>query len=67
MTYWIYKDKDGLWRRYLKPANDEKIAKCGEGYRNKIECEHAIDPVKARPMPLISTDIGIISAVRYFG
>ena len=26
MIYWIYKDKDGLWRWYLKSANDEKIA-----------------------------------------
>ncbi|MEP6913094.1 MAG: DUF1508 domain-containing protein [bacterium] len=47
MTYWIYKDKDGLWRWYLKSANDEKIAKCGEGYRNKIDCKHAIDLVKS--------------------
>jgi uncharacterized protein YegP (UPF0339 family) len=43
MIYWIYKDKDGLRRWCLKSANDEKIAKCGEGYRNKIECEQAID------------------------
>ena len=47
MIYWIYKDKDGLWRWYLKSANDEKIAKCGEGYRNKIDCKHAIDLVKS--------------------
>ncbi len=46
MIYWIYKDKDGLWRWYLKSANDEKIAECGEGYRDQIECKHAIDLVK---------------------
>jgi uncharacterized protein YegP (UPF0339 family) len=33
-----------LW--YLKSLNDEKIAKCGEGYRNKEECKHSIDLVK---------------------
>ena len=33
-----------LW--YLKLANDEKIAKCGDRYRNKIKCKDAIDLVK---------------------
>ena len=33
-----------LW--YLKLANDEKIAKSGDGYRNKIKCKDAIDLVK---------------------
>ncbi|MGI8835897.1 MAG: hypothetical protein ACR2H4_04575 [Pyrinomonadaceae bacterium] len=61
-----YKDNDGLWRRYLKSANDEKIANAARVTAKK-ECKHAIDPVKARPMPLISTDMGIISAARYFG
>lgn len=46
MIYWIYKDRDGLWRWYLKSANDEKIGKCGQGYRDQIECKHAIDLVK---------------------
>jgi uncharacterized protein YegP (UPF0339 family) len=33
-----------LW--YLKLANDEKIAKSGDGYRNKIKCKDAIHLVK---------------------
>ena len=36
MIYWIYKDRDGLWRWSFKSANDQKIAKCGQGYRDQI-------------------------------
>ncbi|MGI8835899.1 MAG: YegP family protein [Pyrinomonadaceae bacterium] len=55
MIYWIYKDKDGLWRLYLKSANDEKIAESGESYCNKIECKHAIDLVKGSADPQLTS------------
>jgi uncharacterized protein len=46
MNYWIYKDKAGEWRWYLKAANNRKLADSGEGYKNKQDCKDAIDLVK---------------------
>ena len=37
---------DGLWYWRLRAANHETIAH-GEGYRNKSDCQHAIDLVKS--------------------
>jgi len=42
----IYKDKAGEWRWNLKASNGEIIADCGQGYKNKSDCNHGIDLVK---------------------
>ena len=46
MTYWIYKDKAGEWRWYLKHDNGNKLADSGEGYKSKSDCEAGINLVK---------------------
>lgn len=46
MYYTIYRDSVGEWRWNLKAANHETIAH-GEGYKNKSDCEHAVDLVKS--------------------
>ncbi|MCH8343700.1 MAG: DUF1508 domain-containing protein [Planctomycetes bacterium] len=46
MKFNIYKDKVGEWRWRLRAANNEIIA-AGEGYKNKVDCLHAIDLVKS--------------------
>lgn len=46
MTYVIYKDAAGEYRWHLEAANGKKIANSGEGYKNKGDCQHAIDLVK---------------------
>jgi len=55
MYFEIYQEPTGLlgaslrsttqWRWRLKSANHEIIAS-GEGYNNKIDCQHAIDLLK---------------------
>lgn len=47
MKYELYKDKRGEWRWRLKARNGEQIACSGEGYKNKTDCIHAMDLVKA--------------------
>lgn len=47
MAYWIYVDRAGEWRWFLRAANGRKIADSGEGYVNKADCLHAIGLVKA--------------------
>lgn len=47
LRYFMWKDKADEWRWYLKAANEKKIAESGgDGYKNKKDCEHAIDLVK---------------------
>jgi uncharacterized protein YegP (UPF0339 family) len=41
------KDNAGEWRWNLKANNGEIIADSGEGYKNKGDCEHGIELVKA--------------------
>lgn len=46
MKYCIYKDAKGEWRWYLRAANGNKLADSGEGYKNRKDCENAIESVK---------------------
>jgi uncharacterized protein YegP (UPF0339 family) len=46
MHFELYKDAKGEWRWRLFAANGKQIANSGEGYKNKTDCEHAIDLVK---------------------
>jgi uncharacterized protein YegP (UPF0339 family) len=45
MYFEIYKREDGDWGFRLKGANHETIVP-SEGYKNRADCEHAIDLVK---------------------
>ena len=47
MEFQLYKDKADEWRWRLIAKNGKKIATSGEGYKNKADCAHAIDLVKA--------------------
>jgi len=47
MTFYIYKDRAGEWRWYLKASNGRKVADSGEGYNNKQDCLYGIDLVKS--------------------
>lgn len=46
MKYCTYKDNAGEWRWRFKSSNGNIIAVSGEGYKNKADCEAAIDLVK---------------------
>jgi uncharacterized protein YegP (UPF0339 family) len=48
-TYYAkYKDTNNQWRWYLASSgNHKKIANSGEGYYNEVDCDHAINLVKA--------------------
>jgi len=47
MYYWMYQDSEKVWRWALYVANNSRIADSSEGYRDKQECQNAIDRVKA--------------------
>ncbi len=34
----IYKDKADKWRWRLTAANNEKIGRSGQGYKNRVDC-----------------------------
>lgn len=42
----MFKDKAGEWRWRLKAANGKIIATPGEGYKNRQDCEQAVEAVK---------------------
>ncbi|MBJ7535829.1 DUF1508 domain-containing protein [Rhodomicrobium vannielii ATCC 17100] len=46
MYFTIWKDAAGEWRWRLQGANNEIIAS-GESYKNKADCEAAIDLVRS--------------------
>ena len=46
-AYLVFKDSSGEWRWHLRASNDRIIADSGEGYRNKQDCLHGIELVKA--------------------
>jgi uncharacterized protein YegP (UPF0339 family) len=46
MTFYIYKDRAGLWRWYLTAANNKKVADSAESYYNRQDCLHGIELVK---------------------
>lgn len=47
MKFELYKGKAGEWRWRLVVDNGNIIADSGEGYKNKSDCEHAINLVKS--------------------
>jgi uncharacterized protein YegP (UPF0339 family) len=47
MYYWMYQDSEKVWRWTLYVANNSRIADSSVGYRDKQECQNAIDRVKA--------------------
>jgi uncharacterized protein YegP (UPF0339 family) len=53
MTYYIYKDSQGLWRWYVAAANNKTIAVSSESYYNKQDCIHSIDLVKSSYSALV--------------
>lgn len=50
MNFYIYKDRIGEWRWYLKASNGLKIADSAEGYKAKESCLAGIALVKAANM-----------------
>ncbi|OLB20653.1 MAG: DUF1508 domain-containing protein [Acidobacteriales bacterium 13_2_20CM_55_8] len=47
MGFYMYKDKQGLWRWRLKAANNKIIADSGESYHHEDDCLAGINLVKA--------------------
>lgn len=41
-SYWKYKDDAGEWRWTYEAKNGETIAVSSEGYKNRADCERAI-------------------------
>ena len=46
-SFLIYKDDRGEYRWRYQASNAKTIADSGEGYKNKADCEHGIELVKA--------------------
>jgi uncharacterized protein YegP (UPF0339 family) len=44
LTY--YKDSANEWRWRIQAENNRIIADSGEGYKNRVDCEHAVDLLK---------------------
>jgi len=42
-SYWMYKDVRLEWRWTYQARNGEMIAVSSEGYKNRSDCEHAIN------------------------
>ena len=46
LTFETYKDQKAEHRWRLKSSNGQIIATSGQGYKDKRDCEHAIDVIK---------------------
>ena len=46
MTFVVYLDQKNEWRWRLLAANHRTIADSGEGYRNQMDCETAVDAIR---------------------
>ena len=42
MRFVLYRDPAGDWRWRLRALNGRMVADSGEGYRNRLDCRHAI-------------------------
>jgi uncharacterized protein len=42
----VFKDARGEFRWRFQADNNKIVASSGEGYKNKADCEHAIDLIK---------------------
>lgn len=45
-SYWIYRDRTGLWRWTYEASNGKTIAVSSESYVRKIDCERSIELMK---------------------
>lgn len=45
-TFNLYKDAKAEWRWRFRANNNKIVADSGEGYKNKSDCESAIDILK---------------------
>lgn len=43
LVYWIYRDRQNLWRWQLVANNGKIIADSGEGYNSEQACIHGIN------------------------
>jgi uncharacterized protein YegP (UPF0339 family) len=52
--FWVYRDAKAEWRWRFYAPNEKIVAVSGEGYKNRADCEHAIQLVKryAPPAPI---------------
>lgn len=46
-SYWMYKDNRNEWRWTYEASNGKTIAVSSESYKNRADCRHAIDIMKA--------------------
>jgi uncharacterized protein YegP (UPF0339 family) len=54
MKFYIYKDKSGAWRWYLKARNGRIVADSGEGYVNYQDCVDGIELVaSSKDAPIV--------------
>jgi uncharacterized protein YegP (UPF0339 family) len=53
MYYWMYQDSERDWRWTLYAANNQRIADSSDGFRNKQDCQNAIQRVKASANALV--------------
>jgi len=44
--FWVFRDALGGWRWRLYAGNRRIIASSGESYKNRTDCEHAIQLIK---------------------
>ncbi len=65
MTFHIYKDKAGEFRWHAKSDNGKIIADSGEGYKNRVDCKHAISIIKneAKDAEIIDTTLKLAKFV----
>jgi uncharacterized protein len=42
MVFYVYQDRQGFWRWYLRASNGKTIADSGEGYSNRQDCLNGI-------------------------
>ncbi len=46
-SYWMYKDSRDEWRWTYEASNGKTIGVSSEGYKNRSDCRHSIDIMKA--------------------
>jgi uncharacterized protein YegP (UPF0339 family) len=44
--FYVYRDRRREWRWRFRARNQKIIADSGEGYKNRADCEHAIELIK---------------------
>jgi uncharacterized protein YegP (UPF0339 family) len=54
----LYRDRKNEYRWRLRAGNGRTIADSGEGYQNRVDCEHGIDLVRTVSDPEFYRDAG---------